>query len=100
MDQEAQRFFMPDSIITFHSARKLSSYLVRAKLFPLERAVGSWKCYSKRNEVCDNVTETSTFTNALTQNTYKINRQFNFSEKCLVTYLHAINALNNMLTKP
>ena len=74
-------------MITFCSARKLSSYLVRAKLYPLERTVGSCKCYGKRCEVCDNVTETSTFTSTVTQNTYKINHQFNCSEKCLVYLL-------------
>ena len=76
-DQEAQRVFTPGPMITFRSARKLSSYLVRAKLYPLERTVGSSKCYGKRCEVCDNVTETSTFTSTATQNTYNINHQFN-----------------------
>ena len=86
-DQEAQRVFTPGPMITFHSARKLSSYLVRAKLYPLERTAGSCKCYGKRCEVCENVTETSTFTSTATQNTYKINHQFNCSEKCLVYLL-------------
>ena len=35
--QKAQRVFAPGSMITFRSARKLSSYLIRAKLYPLER---------------------------------------------------------------
>ena len=35
--QKSQRVFTPGSMITFHSASKLSSYLVRAKLYPLER---------------------------------------------------------------
>ena len=61
-DQEAQRGFTPGPMITFRNARKLSSYLVRAKLYPLERTVGSCKCYGKRCEVCEDVTETSTFT--------------------------------------
>ena len=86
-DQEAQRVFTPGPMITFRSARKLSSYLVRAKLYPLERTAGSCKCYGKRCEVCENVTETSTFTSTATQNTYKINHQFNCSEKCLVYLL-------------
>ena len=77
-------------MITFRSPRKLSSYLVRAKLSPLERTVGSCKCYGKRCEVCDNVTETPTFTSIVTQNVNKINHQFNCSEKCLV-YLLACN---------
>ena len=86
-DQEAQRVFTPGPMITFRSARKLSSYLVRTKLYPLERTVGSCKCYGKRCEVCGNVTETSTFTSTATQNTYKINHQFNCSKKCLVYLL-------------
>ena len=89
-DQEAQRFFTPGPMKTFHSARKLSSYLVRAKLYPLERTVGYCNCYGKRCEVCENVTETSAFTSTATQNTYEINHQFNCSEKCLV-YLHTSN---------
>ena len=87
MDQEAQSVFTPGPVITFRSARKLSSYLVRNKLYPLERTVGSCKCYGKRCEVCDNVTETSTLTSTAAQNTYKINHQFNRSEKYLVYYL-------------
>ena len=90
MDQEAQRVFTPGPMITFRSARKLSSYLVRAKLYSLERTAGSCKCYGKRCEVCDNVTETSTFTSTVTQNTYKINHQIKCSEKCLV-YLPTCN---------
>ena len=47
MNEEAQRVFMPGPMITFRSARKLSSYLVRAKLYPLERTVS----LSKVNDV-------------------------------------------------
>ena len=67
LDQEGQRVFTPGPMITFRSTRKLSSYMVRAKLYPLERNVGSCKCYRKRCEVCDNVTETSTFTSTVTK---------------------------------
>ena len=87
MDQGAQRVFTPGPMITFRSARKLNSYLVRAKLYSLERTAGSCKCYGKRCEVCDNVTVTSTFTSTVTQNTYKINHQFHCSEKYLVYLL-------------
>ena len=99
MDQEAQRIFTPGPMITLRSARKLSSYLVRTKLYPLERTVGSCKCYGKRCEVCENVTETSTFTSTATQNTYKI-INLTAVKNALFIYLHAINALNNMLGKP
>ena len=50
MDQEAQRVLTPGPMITFRGARKLSSFLVRAKLYPLERTVASCKCYDKRCE--------------------------------------------------
>ena len=83
MDQEAQQVFIPEPMITFRSKWKLSSYLVRAKLYPLERTVDSRKCYGKQCEACDNVTETLTFTSTVTQNTYKINHQFNCSKKRL-----------------
>ena len=90
MDQEAQRVFTPGPMMTFCGARKLSSYLVWAKLYQLERTVGSCNCYGKRCEVCDNITETSTFTSTVTQNTYKINHQLNCSEKFLI-YLPTCN---------
>ena len=57
-------------MISFRSARKLSSYLVRAKLYPTERAAGSYKCGRKRRGVSINVNETSTFNSTLTGETY------------------------------
>ena len=99
MDQEAQRAFTPGPMIIFRSAQKLSSYLVRAELYPLERTVASCKCYGKRCEVCDNVTERSTFTITVTQNTYKINHQLSAAKNAWFIYLHAINPLKNILGK-
>ena len=40
-DKEVKRVFTPKLVISFRSARKLSSYLVTAKLYPTERTVGS-----------------------------------------------------------
>ena len=54
MDQEIKNVFTK----RFCSARKLSSYLVRTKLYPIERIVGSHKCKGKRCEVRSNVQET------------------------------------------
>ena len=45
--QGVQRVFKSGPMITFRSARKLSSYLARAKLSQLERTVGFCKCYGK-----------------------------------------------------
>ena len=37
MDQEVKKVYMPKPMVSFCSASKLSSYLVRAKLYPLKR---------------------------------------------------------------
>ena len=39
MDQEGQRCFISEAMITFQGARKLSSYLEGGKLYPQEWAV-------------------------------------------------------------
>ena len=44
MDQEVKGTFTPQPMVSHWSARKLSSYLIRAKLYPRERKVGSCKC--------------------------------------------------------
>ena len=44
-------------MIFFRRARKLSSYLVRAKFYPLERTVGSVQCKAKHCQTCQNVKE-------------------------------------------
>ena len=42
MDEEVRKVFTPKLMVSFRSTRKLSSYLVRAKLYPLERKIGSF----------------------------------------------------------
>ena len=63
-------------MVTFRNSRKLSSYLVRVKLYPPERVTGSCKCPGKHCAVCLNVNETSIFTSSVTNKTYKINHKF------------------------
>ena len=87
VDHKARKVFTSGPMINFHGARKLSSHLVRAKLHPLERTVGSCKYNGKRCELCENVTETSTFTSTVTQDAYKINHQCNCIEKRIVYLL-------------
>ena len=57
-------------MVSYCNARKLSSYLVRAKLYPLERKSGSYKCGSSRCQVCNNIEETETFSSTVTGGTY------------------------------
>ena len=64
-DQEGEGVFTPGPMAPFHSARKISSYLVRAKLYPLERHDGSFKRRGGCCQVCLNVTETETFISTL-----------------------------------
>ena len=70
--------------------RKLSSYLVRAKLYPIERKVGLCKCNGKHCEMWKNVLETDTFTCSNGQTNCKINLQFDGNEKRLA-YLITCN---------
>ena len=84
MNEEVKNVFNPGPMISFRGARKLNSYLVRAKLYPLEGSVGSFKCRNRRCQVCDNVTETITFKSSVTSNEYKINHSFNCNEECLI----------------
>ena len=88
LDENAKEVFMPGPMVTFRSSRKLSIYLVRAKLYLLERVTGSCKCHGKRCAMCLNFNETSTFTSSVTHETYKINHKFDCNSKCLI-YLSA-----------
>ena len=87
MNEETKKVFSPRPMVLFRSPRKISSYLVRAKLYPLDRVVGSTKCGKKRCEVCMNVSETNTFTSNVTGETYKINHKLNCDDNCLIYLL-------------
>ena len=75
MNEETKKVFSPRPMVSFRSPRKISSYLVRAKLYPLHRVVESTKCGKKMCKVCMNVSETNTFTRNVTGKTYKINHK-------------------------
>ena len=87
MEKEVKRVFTPKPMISFQSARKLSSYLVRAKLCPNERTTICYKSGRKRCEVCINVNETSTFTSTMMGKTYLKNHRHYCNERCLVYLL-------------
>ena len=87
MNQEVKNVFTPGPIVSYRSARKISSYLVRAKLYPLERKVGSEKCGKSRCEVCLNIQETDTFTSTTTGESFKINHKLNCDDNCLIYLL-------------
>ena len=74
-------------MISFWSAKKLSSYLVRAKLYLTGRTVGSYKHGTKCCEVYINVNKTSIFTSTMTGETYIINHSFDCNKRCFVYLL-------------
>ena len=84
MDDKYKDTSIPGRMVSFRAARKLSSYLVRAKLYSLERIVGSRKCSKKRCEVWENVQNSDTFRSSVTSETFQINHQLTRDKKCLV----------------
>ena len=84
MDHEVKSVFTPGPMISFRSARKLSSYLVRAKLYSIDRKVGSDKCCGSICQVCLNVVRTDSFSSSVTKNVYKINHRLTCDDKCLI----------------
>ena len=80
-------------MVSFRSPRKLSSYLVRAKLYPIERTVGCNKCGNKRCEVDFNINETDTFTSSVTGEKFKINHKLDCNNNCLVYLLTCTKCL-------
>ena len=77
IDQEIKNVFTPRAMARFRSARKLSSYFIRAELYHIERIVGSQKCKDKLCEVCLNVQETSCLSSSVTSETYEFTISLN-----------------------
>ena len=72
--------FTPTQFVSVRSARNVKSFLVRSKVYPLDRKVGSEKCNGRHCLVCLNVSETDTFESFKTKKQYKINRNLNCND--------------------
>ena len=83
MNDEVKKVLSPKSI-SFRSTRKLSCYLVRDKLYHIERTVGLIKCTKKCCEVWKSVNINGSFASLVTQNRCKINHKRNRDDKCLM----------------
>ena len=59
MNKETKKVFSPRPMVSFRSSRKISSCLVKVKLHPLDRVVGSTKCGKKRCQLCVNISKTN-----------------------------------------
>ena len=86
-NESVKRVFTPPPIISYRNARKLSSYLIRANLYPLERKRGSYKCGNVRCLICSNIEETDTFTSTVSGESFKINHHLCCNDKCLIYLL-------------
>ena len=87
MNQKVKNVFTPGPIVSHRSARKISSYLVRAKLYPPERKVDSEKCGRSRCEVCLSIQETDTYTSIIKGESFKINHKLNCDNNFLIYLL-------------
>ena len=87
MNEEGKSKFTPAPMISFRSTRKVSSYLVRPKLYPSERTVDSVQCKEKQCQTCRNVKETETFPSTTTVKTFTINHKLTYNDKYLVYLL-------------
>ena len=59
-------------MVSFRGALKLSSYLVRAKLYPIHCKGGSRKCAKNRCDICGYLTDTDTFARTVIGESFKI----------------------------
>ena len=87
MKEVLKHLFTPGSTVSFRTSWKIRSYLVRAKLHPIERPVGSFNCKIPCCQICACVNETDSFTSTITGETYKIDHKFDYMEKCLIYLL-------------
>ena len=87
MNEKTKKVISPQPIISLRNPRKISSYLVRAKLSPLDGVVWSTICGKKRCEVCMNVSEMNTFTSNVTNETHKIYHKLTCDDNCLIYLL-------------
>ena len=85
--REVQSFFSPAPIVSYGSAKKIKNYIVRSKLYLIERKIVSYRCGNSRCQVCTSIQVTDTFSSFARKSAYKINHNFNCNSKCLIYLL-------------
>ena len=58
---EVQKIFLSSPMVSYGRTRKIKDYIVRPKLYPLERNVGGGGCGNGRCQVCGDIKVTDTF---------------------------------------
>ena len=87
MSREAKAVFSQGHMVSFKTAGKTSSYIVRAKLYISEKFVTSRQFKKRKCKVCTNVRKTGAFSSAVTGKTFQINYELNCDDKCLIYLL-------------
>ena len=82
-DSVVRIVFSSAAIVFYRTAKKIKDYIVRSKLCPVEKKVGSSRCGIPRCQVCTSIQVTDTFSSFVTKSAYKINHNFNCSSKCI-----------------
>ena len=86
INAEVKEVFASNPFVSFRAACTLRNFLVRAKVYPLERRTGSCACQKKSCRVCLNICESVQFACSVDKKVYKINHYFNCDSK-LIVYL-------------
>ena len=60
-------------MVSYRSARKIKKYIVRSKLYHIDRKVGSYRYGNSRCQVCTSIQITDTFYSFVNKSAYKIN---------------------------
>ena len=69
IDLEVKAVFTLTPTASYRSVRKIKDYLVRAKIYPLERNIGSRKFNKIKCQVCNNIESTDLFSSTVTGET-------------------------------
>ena len=80
-DSEVRRVFSLSPIVSYPVASKIKDYIVRSKLYPIEKKVASSRYGNPWRQVCTSVQVTDTFSSFFT------NHNFNCNSKCLLYFL-------------
>ena len=83
-DVKVRTAFTPATFASFRTACNLKSYLLRSKLYPLERKTGLWKCKFQHFLVYKNVRKCDIFSSFVNKESFKINHHFDYNSKCMI----------------
>ena len=86
-DESVEPVFTTQPMVSHRSARKLGNYWVSAKLYPLKRKRGFYKCDNLKCQVCNNIEEIGTFASTVTDESFEINHHLYCNGKCLIYLL-------------